>query len=263
MGGAFVTKRARDDLEAQYAIERALAQRLREAPGSERARLYGELYDELFRRVPNHPQIQKDPAERDREVGERLEFMARFLRPDATLMELGAGDCAFSVRAAALVRQVLAVDVSSVIAEVDSPCENLTVVLSDGTSVPVAEGSVDVAYSDQLMEHLHPDDAIAQLANIHRALRPGAPYVCITPNAARDPMTSRASSTRWRRASIFTSTAPGSSARTCAPRVSAVCGITPGVPATTFGCPRGHSRSLRTRSGDCPSEFGTSCAGGA
>ena len=30
-------------------------------------------------------------------------------------------------------------------------------------------GSVDVAYSDQLMEHLHPDDALVQLTNVVRA----------------------------------------------------------------------------------------------
>jgi predicted SAM-dependent methyltransferase len=33
--------------------------------------------------------------------------------------------------------------------------------------------SVDLAYSNQLMEHLHPDDASEQLANVYRALKPG------------------------------------------------------------------------------------------
>jgi hypothetical protein len=35
---------------AHYAIERELAARLRAAPANERARVYGEVYDELFRR---------------------------------------------------------------------------------------------------------------------------------------------------------------------------------------------------------------------
>ena len=48
--------------------------------------------------------------------------------------------------------------------------------------IPVPDGSVDVAYSNQLMEHLHPDDAVEQLAQIFRALRQGAAYICITPN---------------------------------------------------------------------------------
>jgi SAM-dependent methyltransferase len=60
-------------------------------------------------------------------------------------------------------------------------------VISDGTSVPVAPGSVDLAFSDQLMEHLHPDDARTQLANIFRALKPGGVYFCITPNRLYGP----------------------------------------------------------------------------
>jgi SAM-dependent methyltransferase len=42
--------------------------------------------------------------------------------------------------------------------------------------------SIDVAYSNQLMEHLHPDDAFEQLQNIYQALVPGGVYICITPN---------------------------------------------------------------------------------
>jgi predicted SAM-dependent methyltransferase len=44
-----------------------------------------------------------------------------------------------------------------------------------------------VAFSDQLMEHLHPDDAIEQLRNIHRALKPGGVYMCVTPNRVYGP----------------------------------------------------------------------------
>ena len=47
---------------------------------------------------------------------------------------------------------------------------NASLVLSDGSSVPVLPDSVDGAYSRQLMEHLHPDDAMDQLANLPRAL---------------------------------------------------------------------------------------------
>jgi predicted SAM-dependent methyltransferase len=49
-------------------------------------------------------------------------------------------------------------------------------------SIPVEAGSVNVIYSDQLMEHLHPEDAIEQLQNIYNALAPGGVYICHTPN---------------------------------------------------------------------------------
>ena len=37
------------------------------------------------------------------------------------------------------------------------------------------------------MEHLHPDDAVAQLDGIARALRPGGVYLCVTPNRISGP----------------------------------------------------------------------------
>ena len=46
---------------------------------------------------------------------------------------------------------------------------------------------MDCAYSDQLIEHLHPDDAITQLRAVYEALRPGGIYLCITPNRLTGP----------------------------------------------------------------------------
>jgi SAM-dependent methyltransferase len=47
--------------------------------------------------------------------------------------------------------------------------------------------TVDLAYSNQLMEHLHPDDAWEQLRGICDTLKPGGKYVCITPNRLSGP----------------------------------------------------------------------------
>jgi hypothetical protein len=44
-----------------------------------------------------------------------------------------------------------------------------------------------VAFSNQLMEHLHPDDALQQLRNIYDALAPGGTYICLTPNGLTGP----------------------------------------------------------------------------
>jgi SAM-dependent methyltransferase len=182
-----VRARSPDELQRQYILETGLAKRLLEAPEDERAATYAAVYDELFEKIPDHPQLHGDPEDRRRQVEGRLALLSRFLRPTDTLMEIGAGDCEFSVRAASLVRQVIAVDVSAVITGQDRSCPNLEVILNHGTDIPVEAGSVDLAFSDQLMEHLHPDDAEAQLHNIRRALRPGGLYVCVTPNRCTGP----------------------------------------------------------------------------
>lgn len=46
-----------EQLKEHYEIEKALADRLRSAGKEERKRLYLVVYDELFKRVPEHPQL--------------------------------------------------------------------------------------------------------------------------------------------------------------------------------------------------------------
>jgi SAM-dependent methyltransferase len=174
---------ARSDarLYEHYLIERELADRLRHASAKRRVGLYPAIYDELFRRVHDHP-MKAGHGDRAVEVGHDLALLRRFLAPGISFAEIGAGDCALACRVAEVAGRVAAIDVSAEIMAGANPPANVERILSDGRSVPVEEGSVDVAFSDQLMEHLHPDDALEQLRNVHRALRPGGVYVCITPN---------------------------------------------------------------------------------
>ena len=176
--------RSSERVKAHYLIEKELAARLRSSTKAERRSLYTQVYDELFRRVPDHPQLmlKRDEQSRQLEVLDRLRLLASYLSAEATYLEIGPGDCAFSIAVAQRVRKVFAVDVSREIGAGVQLLANLELAISDGCSIPVPVGSIDVAYSDQLMEHLHPDDAAEQLGNIYRALAPGGVYVCITPN---------------------------------------------------------------------------------
>jgi len=167
-----------------YEIEKQLATQLRAASQEERTDLYGTLYDELFSRVPHHSQLKEknDEVAQQRKVRIRFRLLERFLQPTLTFLELGAGDCSLSFAVAQAVKRVYALDVSKHITTNAQEPSNFTLVISDGWSVPLPEQSIDLAYSDQLMEHLHPADAIEQLRNLYRALAPGGRYICITPN---------------------------------------------------------------------------------
>jgi len=182
----------RAKLVVHYTVERELADRLRAAPRDARAAMYGLVYDELFRRVPHHPQIlaQKSglfAAQRRDGVAWVWRFVRRFLGPQTRFMEVGAGDCALALRAAAVAREVYAVDVTDRLARELSLPANFRLLLTPGASIPAPSESVHVAFSDQLMEHLHPEDADEQLRDIQRTLAPGGVYVCITPNRLSGP----------------------------------------------------------------------------
>ncbi len=176
-------------LRWHYDVERDLADRLRNAPAGSRALLYPEVYEELFERVPDHPQTMQanDDARSDERVGHKLALVRRFVDPATTLLEIGAGDGAFAAAIAPFVHRVIALDVTDAITDRSRLPDNVDLVLSDGTTIPVEPGSIDLAYSNQLIEHLHPDDAAAQLTNIVAALRPGGRYLCLTPNRLSGP----------------------------------------------------------------------------
>lgn len=168
-------------IRRHYEIETALAARLRRASKDERRHLYSELYDELFRLVPELLG-KADPEGRAHDVALQVRVLSSFLHPDAVFLEVGAGDGALAREVARRVRKAYAVEASAeVTAGLDQP-ENLEILLTDSISLPLDAGSVDVAYSCHFLEHLHPDDADDHLAEMRRLLAPGGAYLCVTPN---------------------------------------------------------------------------------
>jgi 2-polyprenyl-3-methyl-5-hydroxy-6-metoxy-1,4-benzoquinol methylase len=181
--------RSRERLRVHYEVERELSDRLRHSTRDERLTLYSAVYDELFRRITDHPMLTRkvDDATRAAGVEEQLRVLRPLLRRGARFVEIGAGDCALSHAVAALGTEVLAIDVSEEILRGGPWPANLTVRVCDGISVPAPDAWADVVYSNQVMEHLHPDDASEQLREIARVLKPGGVYVCITPNRLNGP----------------------------------------------------------------------------
>lgn len=184
--------RTEAQVREHYLVERELAERLRAAPDAERRKLYPRVYDELFRRLPHHPQLRARfhpdaHARRSRDVEWQVRFLRRALGLRRTFLEIGAGDCALARRVSGYVERVYALDVSEEIMHVGKAGLNLVPVLSDGVSIPVPACSVDVAFSNQLLEHLDPRDAAEQLLNVRKALKPGGSYYCITPNRLYGP----------------------------------------------------------------------------
>ena len=182
-------RRTPQQLRDHYEVERELAARLRRASRDERAGMYPVLYDELYRRVPLHPRLTRktDPAQAKGAIEESMAVLDRFLTPDSVFLEIGAGDCGLTLHVSARVKQAYAVEVSTEATRHIQPPSNMKLVISDGKNIEVPPGTVTVAYSNQVMEHVHPDDAREQLRNIYRTLAPGGVYICTTPNRLSGP----------------------------------------------------------------------------
>lgn len=182
-------KRSFEQLREHYEIEKKLASRLYNASREERRYLYTSLYNELYRGVPLHPQLTRkaDSKFRFMVISRQMRLLKRFLKPESIFLEIGAGDCGLSLEVSKYVRKVYAVDVSEEITKEVIFSRNLELIISDGCSIPLPEGSINITYSNQLMEHLHPDDAFEQLQNIYKVLAYGGKYICITPNRLYGP----------------------------------------------------------------------------
>jgi SAM-dependent methyltransferase len=175
--------RSASDLRAHYEIERELAARLRAASRAERRTLYRDSYNELFQRVGSHPQRHEHAGG----VAGQLRVLERYLRSESVFLEIGAGDCALALAVAERVRYVYAIEVSTEITEEAPRRDNCEIILTDGLSLPVPSGAATLAYSNQVFEHLHPDDGLDHLRLVYRALEADGRYICITPNRLTGP----------------------------------------------------------------------------
>lgn len=178
-----------EQIKGFYQLEKVLASKLRNSTKQERKNLYTHLYDELFKKIPYHPLLTRKatPEENSLIVERSLLFLKNFLNPNSVYLEVGSGDCSLALEICKYVKKVYAVDVSNEITKGSNFPENFELIISDGTSIPVSENTVSTIYSNQLMEHLHPEDAIEQLQNIYKALKPGGVYICNTPNRLSGP----------------------------------------------------------------------------
>lgn len=186
--------RTPEQLREHYEIEKELASRLRSASKEERRDLYHVVYDERSRRIPHHPLVMRatDPNAQARAAQPQVHLLKPFVSPETVFMEIGVGDGSVSLEMAKHVSTVYALDVSDelvhqVMSQPISTPSNFEFCLFNGLELPVPAGTVDVAYSNDVLEHLHPEDAHEQLTSLLNVLKRGGKFICITPNRLSGP----------------------------------------------------------------------------
>lgn len=176
-------------LENHFEVERAIASRLKQVDRMERTRIYRTMYHELFEKVPDHPRLKRrDNSEHTAAVSRaRLRLLNRFINSSAVVVEFGPGDCRFSYELCRHVKSVYGVDLSDQRRNQEDVPDNFRLLLYDGYSLELEDNSVDVCFSDQLIEHLHPEDTALHFEMVRSILKDGGIYVFCTPHKFTGP----------------------------------------------------------------------------
>ncbi|MEM7384384.1 MAG: class I SAM-dependent methyltransferase [Verrucomicrobiota bacterium] len=181
--------RTYDQLLHHFTVEKELANRLREADRESRKTLYPQLYVELFQLVPDHSRLHRRSSNQlsaKANVGKRR-FVERYLNEDTLFLEFAPGDCRFAASIAPDVKKIYGVDISDQRdASMEFP-DNFELVLYDGFETPLPEKSVNVVFSDQLIEHFHIEDTEAHFRIVLEIMKQGGRYVFRTPHAYTGP----------------------------------------------------------------------------
>ena len=182
--------RTLEQVRTQYLVEKELADRLKRSSREDRKQIYSTMYDELFAKVPDHPRLTRRSDEKRTRLANRDKFsiVGKFLDRSAVFAEFAPGDCRFAFEVAKHVSRVCGIDISDQRNPEDIVPENFELIVYDGYDLPgIESGSIDIAFSDQMLEHLHPEDTRLHFELVHRILKPGGKYIFRTPHPLTGP----------------------------------------------------------------------------
>jgi ubiquinone/menaquinone biosynthesis C-methylase UbiE len=111
-------------------------------------------------------------------------YLARWITPDAAVLELGAGWCDLANNVTAA--RVVAMDLDPIVTRTAAP--HVTPIVGDCTDLSQFDtATFDVVFASNLLEHLHRPVTNQMLTEVRRVLRPGGRLILMQPNFRLNP----------------------------------------------------------------------------
>ena len=119
------------------------------------------MYDELFSKVPDHPRLTRhqDATLSVFAINEKRQLVNKYIDKSKVFVEWGPGDCKFAIDLCKDVNFVFGIDVANQIAKDKEIPDNFKLIVFDVYHLDIENDFADVVFSDQLIEHIPPDDA--------------------------------------------------------------------------------------------------------
>lgn len=181
--------RSYEQLLNHYQVERVLASKLKSARRQDRPEIYKHMYDELFSKVPDHPRLtrRRDATLSVLAIKEKRQLVNKYIDKSKIFVEWGPGDCKFAIDLCKDVNFVFGIDVADQIAKDEKIPDNFKLIVFDGYHLDIENNFADVVFSDQLIEHIPPDDAPLHFNAVKSILKPGGVYICRCPHRYAGP----------------------------------------------------------------------------
>jgi SAM-dependent methyltransferase len=145
------------------------------------------LADDTFYKTFSEKQLTTFGAGRRARIERhRLELLQRFAAPPGVMFEIGPGHGTLGELAVAAGWQYTAVETSPFLIDALRK-KGLNVIEAWTPPFPTADGSADVIYADQILEHMRGiDDARQFTAEALRTLKPGGHLFVVVPNYLKE-----------------------------------------------------------------------------
>lgn len=172
-----------------YEVEKSIADRLKKTTREERKIIYPTIYKELFEKVPSHSRrvVTANNITTARNNRNKMGLIQKYLNRNSVFIEFGSGDCEFAISVCERVKSVFAVDISDQRQRLNNLPENFKLVIFDGYDLDTGKDFADLAFSDQVIEHIHPDDTLAHFKLVNSVLRRKGIYFFRTPHRYSGP----------------------------------------------------------------------------
>lgn len=170
------------DMKKQYELEKELARRILNSKSDERAEVIKECYQVWFNECLGKSYIANHESQ-TKKHRYQLAVFKRFVNENKDVCEIGCG--AGNLITALSINNLNCVGIDANDPEIRN--DKVTFIKSSDILIPLSDNSFDVVFSDQFLEHLHPEDVTIHLNEVYRILRPNGRYIVRTPNKISGP----------------------------------------------------------------------------